>query len=63
MEGGTLEEYRWFTEQIVDWSEDNQLGPRIILDDFGDATTLVHGGVEFEKEDKIPKAANGDLYQ
>jgi S-adenosylhomocysteine hydrolase len=29
-------------------------GPNLILDDGGDATLLVHKGVEFEKAGKVP---------
>lgn len=47
--GETLEEYWWCTEQIFDWSVEGHTGPNMILDDGGDATLLVHKGVEFEK--------------
>src|SRR6187431_2721511 len=43
--GETLEEYWWCTEQALTWPEG---GPNMILDDGGDATLLVHKGVEFE---------------
>src|ERR1700726_1211346 len=43
--GETLEEYWWCTEQALAWP-DNQ-GPNMILDDGGDATLLVHKGVEY----------------
>src|SRR6201987_3099541 len=45
--GETLEEYWWCTEQALDWGDGK--GPNMILDDGGDATLLVHKGVEFEK--------------
>ena len=45
--GETLEEYWWCTEQALTWPDGN--GPNMILDDGGDATLLVHKGVEFEK--------------
>src|SRR5215468_3280917 len=45
--GETLEEYWWCTEQALTWPGDD--GPNMILDDGGDATLLVHKGVEFEK--------------
>src|SRR6202165_5487586 len=44
--GETLEEYWWCTEQVLRWPEGQ--GPNMILDDGGDATLLVHKGVEFE---------------
>jgi adenosylhomocysteinase len=34
--------------------------PNMILDDGGDATLLVHKGVEFEKAGKVPEAKAGD---
>ena len=45
--GESLEEYWWCTEQALTWPGDD--GPTMILDDGGDATLLVHKGVEFEK--------------
>src|SRR5205823_9943380 len=44
--GETLEEYWWCTEQVLRWPDG--AGPNLILDDGGDATPLVHPGVEFE---------------
>ena len=44
--GETIEEYWWCTEQALLWP-DGKL-PNMILDDGGDATLLVHKGVEFE---------------
>src|ERR687895_198059 len=41
--GETLDEYWWCTEQALTWPEG---GPNMILDDGGDATLLVHKGVE-----------------
>ena len=52
--GETLEEYWWCTEQIFDWSASGHTGPNMILDDGGDATLLVHKGVEFEKAGAVP---------
>src|SRR6476620_8029720 len=46
--GESLEEYWWCTQQILDWPEGAE-GPNMILDDGGDATMLVHLGVEAEK--------------
>ncbi len=50
--GETLEEYWWCTEQALDWPGHD--GPNMILDDGGDATLLVHKGVEFEKAGAVP---------
>ena len=44
--GETLEEYWWCTEQALRWPDGG--GPNMILDDGGDATMLVHKGVEYE---------------
>src|SRR5689334_16105711 len=49
--GETLEEYWWCTDRIFEFPEG---GPTMILDDGGDATLLVHKGVEFEKAGKVP---------
>src|SRR5919106_4561711 len=50
--GETLEEYWWCTEQALTWPDGT--GPNMILDDGGDATLLVHKGVEFEKAGRVP---------
>jgi adenosylhomocysteinase len=50
--GETLEEYWWCTEQALNWPGHD--GPNMILDDGGDATLLVHKGVEFEKAGVVP---------
>jgi adenosylhomocysteinase len=50
--GETLEEYWWCTEQALMWPDGS--GPNMLLDDGGDATLLVHKGVEFEKAGKVP---------
>ena len=49
----TLEEYWWATEQLFHWPDGE--GPNLILDDGGDATMLVHKGLEFEKAGAIPE--------
>jgi adenosylhomocysteinase len=49
--GETLEEYWWCTDQALRWPDG---GPSMILDDGGDATLLVHKGVEFEKSGAVP---------
>ncbi len=50
--GETLEEYWWCTDKMMTWPDGD--GPNMILDDGGDATMLVHKGVEFEKSGVVP---------
>jgi adenosylhomocysteinase len=52
--GETLEEYWWCTEQALTWPGTETGGPNMILDDGGDATLLVHKGVEYEKAGVAP---------
>jgi adenosylhomocysteinase len=56
--GETLEEYWWCTEQALVWPGEG--GPTMILDDGGDATLLVHKGVEYEKAGAVPDPASAD---
>ncbi|NUK19791.1 adenosylhomocysteinase [Streptomyces lunaelactis] len=56
--GETLEEYWWCTEQALTWPPHG--GPNMILDDGGDATLLVHKGVEFEKAGAVPDPSTAD---
>ena len=56
--GETLEEYWWATEQIFRWSDGQ--GPSLILDDGGDATLLVHKGLEYERAGAVPAATDED---
>ena len=56
--GETLEEYWWATEQLFRWPDGG--GPNLILDDGGDATMLVHKGLEFEKAGSVPEADEDD---
>src|SRR6187399_2775863 len=58
--GETLEEYWWCTEQALTWPNTPTGGPNMILDDGGDATLLVHKGVEFEKAGSAPDPATAD---
>ncbi|MEU5255461.1 adenosylhomocysteinase [Streptomyces longwoodensis] len=57
--GETLEEYWWCTEQALTWP--GHSGPNMILDDGGDATLLVHQGVEYHKSGRLPAADNEEL--
>jgi adenosylhomocysteinase len=56
--GETLEEYWWCTEQALAWPDGE--GPNMILDDGGDATLLVHKGVEFERAGAVPDPATAE---
>jgi adenosylhomocysteinase len=56
--GETLEEYWWCTERALDWPDGD--GPNMILDDGGDATLLVHKGVEYERSGSVPDPASAD---
>ena len=56
--GETIEEYWWCTEQALNWPDGK--GPNMILDDGGDATLLIHKGVEFEKAGAVPEPKAGD---
>ena len=56
--GETLEEYWWCTEQALTWPDAD--GPNMILDDGGDATLLVHKGVEYEAAGAVPDPAGAD---
>jgi len=56
--GETLEEYWWCTTQALTWPDGS--GPDLIVDDGGDATLLIHKGLEFEKAGKIPEANDSD---
>ena len=50
--GETLEEYWWCTREAIEWPDGS--GPTLIVDDGGDATLLVHKGLEFETAGKVP---------
>src|SRR6187551_3938623 len=50
--GETLDEYWWCTSEALMWPDGT--GPTLLVDDGGDATLLVHKGVEFEKAGKVP---------
>src|SRR5437016_2558430 len=50
--GETLEEYWWCTSEALQWPDGS--GPTLIVDDGGDATLLLHKGVEFEGKGHVP---------
>jgi adenosylhomocysteinase len=50
--GETLEEYWDLTARALDFGAGR--GPTQIVDDGGDATLLIHKGLEFEKAGKVP---------
>ena len=51
--GETLSEYWWCTQQALDFG--NGKGPMLIVDDGGDATLMVHKGVEVENDPSLLK--------
>lgn len=51
--GETLEEYWWCTSEALLWPDGT--GPNLIVDDGGDATLLIHRGVEYEKAGQVPE--------
>jgi adenosylhomocysteinase len=50
--GETLPEYWWCTSEALMWPDGS--GPELIVDDGGDATLLIHKGVEFEAAGAVP---------
>ncbi|MCU1493803.1 MAG: adenosylhomocysteinase [Acidimicrobiaceae bacterium] len=56
--GESLAEYWQCTVRALVWPGDE--GPNMILDDGGDATMVVHKGVEFEALGKVPVPGVGD---
>lgn len=50
--GETLADYWWCTNVALDFG--NGQGPTQIVDDGGDATLLIHKGVEFEEAGSVP---------
>src|SRR3954467_2525714 len=55
--GETLEEYWWCTERALMWPDG---GPNMLLDDGGDATMLVHKGVECEAAGAVPDPSSAE---
>jgi len=56
--GETLQEYWWCTETMLTWPDGS--GPDSIVDDGGDATLLIHMGVEYEAAGVVPAADEND---
>jgi adenosylhomocysteinase len=56
--GETLAEYWWCTGQLFDFG--GGAGPDLLVDDGGDATLLVHKGVEFEAAGAVPAPTEDD---
>jgi adenosylhomocysteinase len=50
--GETLEQYWWCTAEALAWPDGS--GPTLLVDDGGDATLLVHKGVEFAAGGTVP---------
>lgn len=59
--GESLEEYWWCTTQILQWPGGEFAN--MILDDGGDATLLVHLGVEMEKTGTAPDPASATSHE
>lgn len=60
--GETLEDYWWCTEMALTWPDGS--GPDLIVDDGGDATLLIHKGVEVENDPSLPeKKADSKEFQ
>ncbi len=56
--GESLEEYWNLTERALDFG--NGQGPTQIVDDGGDATLLLHKGLEYEKAGSVPDPKTAD---
>jgi len=55
--GETLEEYWWCTREALRFPDGG--GPDLIVDDGGDATLLIHKGLEFERAGAVPEFKRG----
>jgi adenosylhomocysteinase len=58
VKGETLEQYWDYTERALDFG--NGQGPTQIVDDGGDATLLIHKGLEFERAGSVPDPKTAD---
>ena len=56
--GETLEEYWHLTERALDFGGGQ--GPTQVVDDGGDATLLIHKGLEFEQAGRVPPPTAAD---
>jgi adenosylhomocysteinase len=56
--GESLAEYWWCTLQALNWGDDQ--GPTLILDDGGDATMLVHKGLEYNGAGAVPDPSTAE---
>jgi adenosylhomocysteinase len=56
--GESLEDYWWCTDQLFRFPGGQ--GPNTIVDDGGDATMMVHKGVEFERAGFVPEPNESD---
>ncbi len=54
----TLDEYWDMTQRALDFGDGE--GPNQIVDDGGDATLLIHKGLEFEKRGSVPDPSTAD---
>ena len=55
--GETVEEYWWCTKEAMTWPDGK--GPDLIVDDGGDATLLIHKGLEAERRLAAVKESKG----
>ncbi len=56
--GESLDEYWWCIDRALDFG--GGLGPQQIVDDGGDATLMVHKGVEYERAGDVPPIDSAD---
>src|SRR5205085_1095696 len=64
--GESLEEYWWCTQQILMWpdaADGSRRFANMILDDGGDATLLVHLGLDAEKNGVAPDPASATSHE
>ena len=59
--GETLPEYWWCTLQALMWPGGQ--GPNLLLDDGGDATLLVHKGLQYNKTGVVPGIETAGSYE